>query len=558
LCDVDEGGRLTAIEESGGAGGVLTEEDSRRSSANSAESSVDCESAARCRKLATILEELVDGIALFDRNGHALYSNQAALRMMEPPFGWISGDEGWELSAATPPSDPFTLAFRRVAEAGVPERVESYSPARDRWFESYLEPKSDGTILVTIRDTSEHKRAQAEHRRLFLEAESARAEAEAANRAKDEFLATLSHELKTPVGIMNVWGEVLRRAPDEGMRQRAFQAIEEAVRAQTRLVDDLLDASRISAGKVTLMMQPTDLHPIVETTIEAARPAAAARSVRLRYVCRRGGTVVMGDGDRLLQVVGNVVTNAVKFTPDGGEVEVTLECCDPETVRITVRDNGEGIAPELLPHVFQPFRQGDASTTRSHGGLGLGLAIVLQLLNMQGGRVSVESAGLGQGTTVTMTFPRIRRGAKTTPAAPTGVKRTRTPRMPVGLRILVVDDERDVREGLAVLLEQAGAKVTITDSAGGALGEIRREPPDVLVSDIGMPEMDGYALIRSIRQLDGEHGGRVAAIALTAYESEHAAARARAAGFQLHLSKSVAFGALVEAITKLSASALPS
>jgi PAS domain S-box-containing protein len=499
--------------------------------------------------------------------GMAITDAQANLIEVNASYGRITGRGERELlgvgyAALTHPDDrQRDAALIRRALAGeisgfvIEKRISCIETV---WVHDCVSVVRDeaGTpqnLIVISEDITANKLAEAERRRLFENAELARAAAEAANRTKDELLATLSHELKTPVGIMNVWGEVLRRAPDEATRQRAFQAIDEAVRTQSRLVDDLLDASRIASGKITLDIRRTDLHPIIETTIEAIRPAASARSVGLRYLCRRSGVRVMGDADRLVQVMGNILSNAVKFTPDGGQVDVALDCPDAATARIVVSDNGEGIVPELLPHVFEAFRQGDSTSTRRHGGLGLGLAIVAQLVRLQNGTVIVESDGRDQGTTVTLTLPMVRRRRRT-PIAGTDVGQS-SARIAPGLRILLVDDEQDVREGLAVLLRQAGARVITGDSAVAALREIDRRPPDVLVSDLAMPAMDGYSLIRSVRAIEAKRGRRLAAIALTAYETEQAASRAIAAGFDLHLSKSVPFILLIEAITRLSAGA---
>lgn len=510
----------------------------------------------------TALAEASVGMAITSPEGRFIEVNASYCRITG-----YAADElvGLEFSAVTHPDDRERNAsmIRRAVGGEIPGFVLEKRCLRKSgdvvWVHDCVsivrdENGAPHSLIAITEDVTANKLADAERRRLFENAEIARAEAEAANRSKDEFLATLSHELKTPVGIMNVWGEVLRRAADEGLRRRAFQAIDEAVRAQGRLVDDLLDASRISAGKVALKLRPTELHPIIETTIEAARPAAAARKVRLRYVCRRGGALVMGDADRLLQVVANIVSNAVKFTPDGGDVKLTLTCPDAQTAQITVRDSGEGIAPELLPHVFEAFRQGDATSTRAHGGLGLGLAIVLQMVKMQNGTVTVASAGKGKGTTVTVKLALVRRRKKTSPVVVAPEPR-RAFYLSPGLRVLVVDDEKAVREGLATLLEREGADVVTVASAGEALREILRQQPDVLVSDIGMPDMDGYDLIRTVRQLGNERGARISAIALSAYETEDAAARALAAGFQRHLPKSAPFVALVEAIAELRSSA---
>jgi PAS domain S-box-containing protein len=383
----------------------------------------------------------------------------------------------------------------------------------------------------------------------------ARQEAEAANRLKDEFLATLSHELRTPLTAVLGWARMLRGGNlDEATAVRALDIIERNAEAQQQLIEDVLDVSRIITGKLRLDLRPVELVPVVEAAVDAVKPAAEAKHIELSIGIDPEANLVSGDPTRLQQVVWNLLTNAIKFTPKEGKVEVRMERLG-SNVRIKVTDNGQGISPDFLPHVFDRFRQADSSTTRRYGGLGLGLAVVRHLVEQHGGRVSAESEGENRGSTFTIELPvsalrlnpeeftKLKGGA---PAA--GDRREGAASSLGGVRALVVEDQADARELLSVLLRQYGAEVVTASSAAEAISAIRRERPDVMVSDIGMPGEDGYWLIREVRSLGAELGGDVPAVALTAYASVADRERALAAGFQAHVSKPIEPSALVSAV----------
>jgi len=397
---------------------------------------------------------------------------------------------------------------------------------------------------------------QAERQTLLEREQAARAEAEHANRAKDEFIATLSHELRTPLNSVLGWARLLRsgRLDEAGSRQ-AVEAIERGATTQAQIVDDLLDVSRIVRGELRLDVRPVDLRPVIEAAVDTVRPAARARDIAIEVNLPPRAAPVSGDAGRLQQIAWNLLANAIKFTPPGGRVEVRLEQL-PEAVEIAVRDDGQGVPPEFLPHLFERFRQLDSSTTRAHGGLGLGLAIVRHLVEAHGGTVAGDSPGPGQGSTFTVRLPviqprpRLRTGEY--PAVAASPQLSDSPVQSLAsLRVLVVDDDSDTRAALRHLLEAAGAEVTAAASADEALEALRRAPPDVLVSDIGMPGKDGYDLIRLIRALAPEQGGRVPAAALTAYAQPDHRRAALQAGYQLYLPKPVEPAALAEAVAHL-------
>ncbi len=374
-------------------------------------------------------------------------------------------------------------------------------------------------------------------------------EAREADRIKGEFLMTLSHELRTPLSAVVVWARLLGNGKlDATKMPRALEAIERNVASLTRLVEDLTDVSRIAAGKLRLKAGPVDLWGVIAAAIVAVRPAARAKGIRLKSI---GGAArrVWGDGGRLQQVVWNLLSNAIKFTPEGGGVEIRVGLADGRA-QIVVSDTGRGIGPDFLPFVFERFRQADSATTRTHGGLGLGLAIVRQLVELHGGTVRAESPGEGQGATFTVSLPipTFQLDGAEGHEAPGKVD---APSLE-GLRVLVVDDEADARESLTVVLEQCGAVVTAVASAREALGALAHQRPDILVSDIGMPEEDGYSLIEKVRVLEAQRGGRIPAVALTAYAAPEDRRRALAAGYELHVPKPVTPEELVTAVANLS------
>lgn len=413
----------------------------------------------------------------------------------------------------------------------------------------------------TIEDITQCKQTEEERGKLIREQE-ARQQAEAANRMKDEFLATLSHELRTPLNSMLGWARLLRtRKFDEHTTARALETIERNAKAQAQLIEDILDVSRITQGKLRLNMRSVNLAAVIEAVIDAVRPAADAKSIELKSLFDEVNAVpsslqknvdsstfsVLGDPDRLQQIIWNLLSNALKFTPAGGKVEVRLERVNSHT-HIRVSDTGIGINKDFLPYVFERFRQADSATTRSEGGLGLGLAIVRHLVELHGGSVHVDSDGEGQGATFTVKLlpgngeKGEERGSKEVGnSAPLPLDK---------FQVMVVDDDSDTRDFLTTVLEQHGAKVTAVASVSESLELLQQLKPDVLVSDIGMPIEDGYELIRKVRALNSPEG-KIPAIALTAYASVEEQMHALSAGFQRHLSKPVEPAELIAHIQAL-------
>jgi len=403
-----------------------------------------------------------------------------------------------------------------------------------------------------IEDVTERKQVEEERKALLAREQAARAEAEAASRMKDEFLATISHELRTPLNAMLGWASLLRsRKLNEATTARALETIERNAKAQTQMVEDLLDVSRIIRGKLRLTVHPVDLVFVIEAALEAVQPTLAAKSIELEKLyegLQDQAIVVMGDSNRLQQIVWNLLTNAIKFTPARGRVKVHLSVVsgnEQQTTatyaQIQVSDTGCGISAEFLPYIFDHFRQADSTSTRSQGGLGLGLAIVRQLVEIHGGTVYANSPGVGQGATFTVKLPLLegsrgrREQGEQGEQGRQGENKTSFLSPLIGLQVLLVEDEVDTREVLTLALEQYGAKVTAVASAAEAKSAIAKFQPDVIISDIAMPEEDGYDLIQQLR----DWGKQMPAIALTAYARDSDRTAAIAAGFQQHLSKPV-------------------
>ncbi|MCA1991593.1 MAG: PAS domain-containing protein, partial [Coleofasciculus sp. S288] len=403
-------------------------------------------------------------------------------------------------------------------------------------------------------DISDRKQAEREREQLLARERVAREEAEAANRIKDEFLAVLSHELRSPLNPILGWAKLLRsRRLDEQATTRALETIERNAKLQAQLIEDLLDVSRILRGKLVLNVAPVNLAATIEAALETMRLAAEAKGIQIQTVLAPNVGRVKGDSARLQQVVWNLLSNAIKFTPTGGRVEVRLKQVD-KYAQIQVKDKGKGITTEFLPHVFEYFRQADGTTTRQFGGLGLGLAIVRHLVELHGGSVQAESPGEGLGATFTVKLPLIENVPENNPHdrqdAATDLS---------GVRVLVVDDEADMRELVAFILEESGAEVQVAASATEALEKLEQFQQDILISDIGMPHVDGYMLMQQVRERFPQHGrpspalsqAMPKAIALTAYAGEFNQQQALAAGFERHLSKPVEPNELVRAIATL-------
>jgi CheY-like chemotaxis protein len=406
------------------------------------------------------------------------------------------------------------------------------------------------------RDITERKRSEKALLEQSMTNEHLYRQAQEAGRLKEEFLATVSHELRTPLNAILGWSRLLRAGQlAEADAVKALDTIERNARVQVELIDDLLDVSRIISGKLRLDVRPVDPNAFIEAAIESVTPAAEAKGVRLQKIMDTCLVSVPGDPTRLQQVVWNLLSNAIKFTPRGGRVQVRMERVNSH-LEIVVADSGQGIDPGFLPHVFDRFRQADQATTRHHGGLGLGLAIVRHLVELHGGSVKAESPGGEQGSTFTVLLPVVplyqldELGERVHPTARQLLPVEYSDRLD-GLKILVVDDEQDARELLSTSLCQCGAQVTVAGSTGEAFEAIRKSIPDVLISDIGMPDEDGYELIRRLRASPVESGGKVPAIALTAYARVEDRLQALRAGYQMHVPKPVELAELVAVVASL-------
>jgi len=415
-------------------------------------------------------------------------------------------------------------------------------------------------IQCSIRDITERKLAEEEHKQLLAREQAAREEAEAANRAKDDFLATVSHELRTPLNPILGWAMLLRtRSLDDATSVRALESIERNAKVQAQLIEDILDVSRVITGKLGLDVRPVDLTQVIDAAIDTVRPAAEAKTIQVQAYRDTDVGLVSGDPGRLQQVVWNLLSNAVKFTPNGGRVNIRLERLDSD-IQITVSDTGKGISADFLPLIFDRFRQADSSSTRKYGGLGLGLAIVRQIIEMHGGTVRAESRGEGQGATFTVRLPIRGTGDKEniTPGGglvfPTVAKVTPfvCPPQIYGLRVLLVDDQPDTLEMLrAVLEQQCRAEVRTSADVATALEVFRQWKPDLLVSDIAMPGEDGYALIAKVRELEQQGGKRTPAIALTAYVRVEDRAHVLQAGYDRFVPKPVQPSELLATLASL-------
>ena len=423
-----------------------------------------------------------------------------------------------------------------------------------------------GTITV-IDDVTERTAREVQLERLLTRERTARKEAETANRAKDEFLATVSHELRTPLNAISGWVQILRKKEgDREFFEHGLGVLERNVRIQTKIIEDILDVSRIITGKLSLTVTTVNLAPIIDAALDAMRLAAEAKGIQIRRSLDNDAGPVSGDASRLQQVIWNLVSNAIKFTPKGGTVDVRLSRVESQA-EIRVSDDGSGISAEFLPFVFERFRQADSTSARQHSGLGLGLAIVRHLIEMHGGTVQAWSEGEGKGSTFIIRIPfmavrDLEESAQQADlstdngeqAIPTKIGNTAVDNAArlSGVRILIVDDEADAREMLHIMLVQFGIEVKTSSSAQEALEILELWKPDILISDVGMPDEDGYSLIQQVRELERERGGQTPAIALTGYSRAEDRSQLLAAGYQVHLSKPVELASLLDAIMSLS------
>jgi PAS domain S-box-containing protein len=516
-------------------------------------------------RLAALVESSDDAIFAKTLDGIITSWNKGAQRI----YGYSAEEVvGNSVSMLVPPDRPDEL-MNILTRLKAGERIEHFETVRVRRDGKRIDvsltispiENKGGEIIgasTIARDITGRKELEEERKLLFAREREARIEAEEANRLKDEFLATLSHELRTPLTAMLGWTRMLRtRQLDENTSTHALETIERNVRAQTQLIEDLLDVSRIITGKLRLNTRPVELVPVIDAAIDSVQPAAEAKEITLERLLDPTASPVLGDPARLQQVVWNLLSNAVKFTPKGGRVTVALHRKDSYAA-ITITDDGIGINQDFLPYVFDRFRQADSSSTRSHGGLGLGLAIVRHLVELHGGAVGAESDGTQRGSSFTVKVPlmavKIRR-AETAGAGSDGAGNDdvfmECPSLLSGVRILVVDDEEDARQLLSTILEECEAVVETAASVGHAIEAIRRSTPDLIISDIGMPDEDGYELVRRLRDDEDPKLKELPAVALTAYAGEDDRARSLAAGFQIHLAKPVDPEALITAVEQL-------
>jgi PAS domain S-box-containing protein len=578
----------------------------------------------REQEFRALVENSPDIIARYDRELRHLYINPAVERITGLTPQTFIGKTYAQLGFSPEMYLPWEAQIRQVwaTKQVCAYEFEFSAPDGMRYLHSRLIPEFaiDGSmqsVLEITHDITENKLAEQALRAREAQLRQQAEELKQANQVKDEFLAVLSHELRSPLNAILGWSKLLQtRKFNADTFNRALETIERNAQLQTRLIEDLLDISRIIRGKLTLNPQPVNLETVITSALETVCLSAQTKGIELviegvrrtrnstfdiRHYCPTGEKqateyatfttpIVIGEPSRLQQIVWNLLSNAIKFTPSGGRVEVQLSRVTGEEsgigsresgandraphtnyAQITVKDTGIGISPEFLPYIFDYFRQADASITRSYGGLGLGLAIVRHLVELHGGTVRAESLGIGQGATFRVLLPLLETtaefgidagaalgkrnsefGIKDTPLPRKGTQLCAPTDSPLtNIRILVLEDDRDTREFLTLTLEEYGAQPTTVDSVAAALEVLGKSLPDILVSDIGMPEEDGYSFIRQVRALPSEQGGLIPAIALTAYAREQDRDRAIAAGFQRHLAKPIVPDELVQAIAQL-------
>ena len=505
-----------------------------------------------------------DGVMLLDREGRILRVNRAMAGLLGHTADELIGQSGLPaLPGAVRPPDGWPAERARRTR----ERASAEVERDGRWFEIVADPVLDeagevSAIVRTVKDITERKQSETRLGDLLAREQAARHEAEQVNRVKDEFLATLSHELRTPLNAIVGWTHVLRAGGlDAPATARAIETIGRNANLQAQLISDILDVSRIIAGKLRLELRAVDLADVVGEALETVKPAATAKGIKLEAILDPHAVGVTGDPNRLQQVAWNLLSNAIKFTPREGRVQVRLESSN-STVILTVEDNGPGIDAGFLPHVFERFRQADASSTRPHGGLGLGLAIVRHLVELHGGTVEANNRGDGHGAVFQVSLPRRSvRPAPTPEASPTPVAdptwMDKAPSL-AGTRVLVVDDDADARGLIQFVLEQCGAGVRTAASAVDGLDVLAEWRPHVLLADVEMPGEDGYSLIAKVRALPPETGGATPAAALTGYAAAQDRIRALQAGFQLHVAKPVQPAELATVVATLKATSVRS
>ncbi|MFN6538740.1 MAG: ATP-binding protein [Nostoc sp. EkiNYC01] len=507
-------------------------------------------------KFRYLVESNIIGVIVSNSDGEIIEANEAFLKMIGYSREEILvGRMRWYDSTLT---EYLGLSDRSILEleaTGVFQLQEKEYRRKDGKLISILiggtlfretDNKQEEVISFCL-DISERKRAEQEREQLLKSEQAAREEAEAANRIKDEFLAVLSHEIRSPLNPILGWSQLLQSKKLDDMKTaQALKVIERNAQLQAELIDDLLDISRILRGKMSLNICPVDLKSTIQAAMETVHLAAQAKSIEIQTILETNLGQVSGDASRLQQVIWNLLSNAIKFTDVGGRVDIRLERVGSQAL-ITVSDTGQGIDPNFLPYMFDYFRQADSTTTRKVSGLGLGLAIVRHLVELHGGTVKAQSQGINQGATFIVKLPLM-------PTQPLTIQDNQQSKQSLdlnGIKILVVEDDADTREFTTCLLEECGASVTSVASASEALITFTKSHPDLLLSDIGMPDIDGYMLMQQVRTLPSEQGGQIPAIALTAYAGEFDYQQALRVGFQKHISKPVEAKKLVAAITDL-------
>lgn len=511
-----------------------------------------------------LFETARDGILILNASTRKITdANPFMVKLLGYSRSQLLGKELWQIGLL---EDTKTSrdAFRELKRKGYIRYEDLPLETKDgkRWEVEFVSNVYDEgghpVIQCNIRDITARKQEEADLKQLMIREHAARAEAEEANRVKDEFLATVSHELRTPLTAILGWSTLLRNdVLDEAASARALDVIDRNAKTQAQLIEDLLDLSRIITGKLHLDVSPIGLGEIINATIETLRPAADAKNIPIQLNLDPDVGLVSGDPNRLQQVVANLVTNAIKFTPEGGRVKVKLERANSDAL-ITVTDTGAGISADFLSYVFDRFRQADSTSTKKYNGLGLGLAIVRKIVEMHGGTVLAESRGEGQGASFTLKIPllpQIEKSPANKSKRPGQVHEKKAafdyPREINGLRVLLVDDDASTLEMLTAVLNHGGAEVRHSTAAAPALEVLQKWKPDILLSDIAMPDKNGYWLIAQVRELEKARGERIPAVALTAYARVEDRARVLMAGFDMFVPKPVYLPELLSTLASL-------
>ena len=513
------------------------------------------ESEDKFRNLANSISQLA---WMADATGHIFWYNE---RWFDYTGTTLDDMQGWGWQKVHHPEEVGRVTEKFREQLALGEVWEDTFPIRSksgeyRWFLSRALPIRDENRRVvrwfgTNTDITERREIEAERERLLASEQRAREIAEQANQAKDEFIALVSHELRSPLNAMLGWTRILQKQEtDERTTCHALDVIVRNALSQSRLIEDLLDIARVGKGKLRIELAPVELAPIIVAAVEVIKPAAESKNIRLDLSLERAANLITGDRDRLRQVIENLLANAVKFTPDGGGVQIRLER-EAAQAKIIISDTGQGISAEFLPQIFERFKQADVSTTRRHGGLGIGLSLARDLVELHDGTISAQSAGENAGATFIVTLPL--RAINPIKEISGKVENMDSQGKLSGFWILAVDDEADAREIISFMLQINGARVTSANSAVEALEILQNASdriPDILLSDISMPNESGYALLEKIRALPREHGGQIPAVALTAFNRPEDREAAFEAGFQKHLGKPVDMDALIDAIVE--------